>query len=149
MAMAEVTVEESGDLAERFPGLRHPIIELVLRVRLTLVDFELRIDAGVTKLAVYAHGIAQQQISCPSGQDRGREAVHISIDRREQWILEIMSAGVDDGAGVAKSIAGYQDVVDHLIRVEGVAGLRDIRHRGTWCNRTRQPKPLPLRPQHH
>src|ERR1700737_94955 len=79
-SMAEMAVEESGDLAERLLGLGHPIIELVLRVRLALVDFELRIDAGVPKLAVHAHGIAQQQIACPGGQDRGREAVHISVD---------------------------------------------------------------------
>src|ERR1700694_3237924 len=79
-SMAEMAVEEPGDLAERLLGLGHPIIELVLRVRLALVDLELRIDAGVPKLAVHAHGIAQQQIACPGGQDRGREAVHISVD---------------------------------------------------------------------
>jgi regulation of enolase protein 1 (concanavalin A-like superfamily) len=42
-----MAVEESGDFAERILGLGHPIIELVLGVRLALVDFELRIDAGV------------------------------------------------------------------------------------------------------
>src|ERR1700731_4071265 len=77
---AEMAVEEFGDFAERLLGLRHPIIELVLGVRLALVYFELRIDAGVAKLTVHAHGIAQKQIACPGGQDRGREAVHISVD---------------------------------------------------------------------
>ena len=32
-SMAEMAVEETGDLSERLLGLGHPIIELVLRVR--------------------------------------------------------------------------------------------------------------------
>jgi len=45
--MAEMPVEECSDLAKRLLGLGHAIVELVLSVRLTLVDFELRVDAGL------------------------------------------------------------------------------------------------------
>ena len=78
--MAEMLVEECSDLSERFPVLWHAIIALVLGVRLALVDFELRVDAGLAKLPVHAHRVAQQQVACPRGQDRGRKAVHISVD---------------------------------------------------------------------
>ena len=46
-SMAEMPVEEGGDLAKRLLGFRHAIVELVLSLRLTLVDFELRVDAGL------------------------------------------------------------------------------------------------------
>ena len=40
--MAEMPVKECGDLAKHLLGLGQAIVELVLSVRLTLVDFELR-----------------------------------------------------------------------------------------------------------
>src|SRR6266851_867525 len=79
-SMAEMPVEECGDLAKRLLGLGHAIVELVLSVRLTLVDFELRVDAGLAKLPVHPHRVAQQQVACSRGQDRGRKAVHISVE---------------------------------------------------------------------
>ena len=42
--MAEMVVEECGDLPKRLLGLGHAIVELVLGVRLTFVDFELRLE---------------------------------------------------------------------------------------------------------
>jgi hypothetical protein len=113
--MAQMPVEECGDLAKRLLGLGHAIVELVLSVRLTLVDFQLRVDAGLAELPVHAHRVAQQQVACPGGQDRGRKTVHISVDGREQRILEIMTVRVDPCSSVAESIAGDQDVVDHVI----------------------------------
>jgi hypothetical protein len=32
---------------------------------------------------MHTHGVAKQQVACSGGQDRRREAVHISVDGRE------------------------------------------------------------------
>jgi len=117
-SLSELPVEERGDLAKRLLGLGHAIVELVLSVRLTLVDFGFRVDADLAELPVHARRVAHQQVAFPRGQDRGRKAVHISVDGREQRILQIMPVGVDPYSGVAGSIAGDQDVVDHLITHE-------------------------------
>ena len=37
--------------------------------------------------------------------------MHISVDRREQRVLQIMTVSVDDCRGIAESIARNQDVV--------------------------------------
>ncbi len=57
-SVTEVLVEECGDLAERLSALRHAIVELVLSMRLAVVDLKLRVDAGLAQLPVYAHRVA-------------------------------------------------------------------------------------------
>jgi hypothetical protein len=57
-SMAEMPVEECGDLAKCLLGFGHAIVELILSVRLTLVDFELRVDASLAELPVHAHRVA-------------------------------------------------------------------------------------------
>src|ERR1700733_5711485 len=106
-SMAEMLVEECCDLSECFLSLRRAIIGLVLSMRLPLVNFELRIDSCLPKLSMYAHRIAEQQVPCTSAQDRGWKAMHITINRRQQRILEIMTVRIDYGRGVTKSVTRY------------------------------------------
>src|SRR5260370_41083414 len=65
-SMAEMPVEECGDLAKRLLGFGHPLDELALSLRLTLVDFDLRVDAA------------------PADQETHRGLLSI---RKRKWIL--------------------------------------------------------------
>src|SRR5260370_4932958 len=142
-------VEECGDLCEGFAGVGGTIIELVLSMGLPFEDFELRINASVAQLAMDTHGVAEQQISRYGGQDRWRESVHISVDGREQRVLTIVSVRINDRGGIAESIARYENVVNHLVCVERVAGFCDICHRPTRRYGFRHGKAHLPGPEHH
>src|SRR3978361_35587 len=139
--MAEMLVQESGDLSEGLLGLRHAIVKLVLGMGHSFEDFELCIYASFAELAVHAYSIAQQQVAGSGGEDGRREAVHVSIDGGKQGISEIVTMGGDHGGRGAESIAGDQDVVDQLVRVEAVAGLGDVRHWSAGCDGAWERKP--------
>src|SRR5260370_1755534 len=142
-------VEECGDLCEGFAGVGGTIIELVLSMGLPFEDFELRINASVAQLAMDTHGVAEQQISRYGGQDRWRESVHISVNGREQRVLKIVSVRINDRGGIAESIARYENVVNHLVCVERVAGFCDICHRRTRRYGSRHGKAHLPGPEHH
>jgi hypothetical protein len=97
--------EKCCDLSEGFPGLGCTIVKLVLSMGLPFEDFELRVNAGLSQLAMDTDGVAQQQIARSGGQDRWRESVHISVNRREQRVPKIMSVRINDRTGIAESIA--------------------------------------------
>jgi hypothetical protein len=89
-------IEECGDLSERLLSLGNPIIKLILSMRLPLIDRKLCIDASRSELPMHPHRIAQQQVACSGSQDCWRETVHISVNRREQRVLEIVAVCVDN-----------------------------------------------------
>ena len=80
--LAQMLVEKLGNLAERDGRLGQPIVEEVLRVRLAFVDLQLRLHPGRAERPMHPHRIAQQQVAGAAGQDGGREAVHVAVDRR-------------------------------------------------------------------
>ena len=57
-----MAVQERADLGERFADLRNAIVAPVVRMGLTFVDLQKRIDAEVAKLAMHAHRVAEQQV---------------------------------------------------------------------------------------
>src|SRR5271166_3273164 len=103
--LAEMLVEKLGDLAERDGGLGHAIVEQVLRVRLTFVDLELSFHPGRAERAMHPHRVAQQQVACAGGQDSWRESVHVAIDRRYQWILQVVAVGIHYRRRVTEPVA--------------------------------------------
>src|SRR5262245_31417399 len=91
----QMLVEEAGDLAERLLGLRRKGVEVVLRVRHALEHLQLRLHAGAAQLAVGEHGEAQEQVARAAGEDGGREAGEVAIDRRELRVLEVAAVGIE------------------------------------------------------
>ena len=126
--MAEVFVEEEGDLVEGFAGFGGLVVHAELGVGLAFVDLELGVDAGLAELAVDADGVAEQEVAGAGGEDGRREAVHVAVDGGEQGVGEVVAVRVDLGSGVAEAVARDEDVVDELVGVEGVAGLGDVGH---------------------
>src|SRR5215469_14654241 len=118
-----MAVEELRELGEMLLRLGAEGIGVVLRVRLALEDDELRVDAGSAQLAVDAHGIAQKEVARPRCQDRRREALKVAIDRRELWVLEIVARGIELRGIAEPAVVSNEDVLDHLVGEEGVAGL--------------------------
>src|ERR1700724_1600315 len=57
---SQMLVEEPGDFFEGFPGLWRGVVAKILCVRLALVDLQHGFDAGLTKLAMNADGVAEQ-----------------------------------------------------------------------------------------
>ena len=51
-------------------------------MRLGFIHVQFRHHAGLSELAMHSNGIAQQEIARPRGENRGREAAHVSVDRR-------------------------------------------------------------------
>jgi hypothetical protein len=96
--VGEVLVEEGGDLAEGFPGFGDAVVELILRVGHALEHFELGVDTGLAQFAVYADGVAQQQVAGSGGEDGGRETVHVTVD----WLLSFGSIILQSGAQQAQ-----------------------------------------------
>src|SRR3954454_4813228 len=125
--LLHMLVEEGGDLGEDLLRLGRRVVAQVVGMRLELIDLEDRIDPGMAELAVDAHRVGEQEVARAARQDRGREARHVAVDGREQRVLEVATGGVDLGAGVAEAVARHEHVVDHLVGVEGVAGLGHVR----------------------
>ena len=118
--------EKGRDLAERFLALRQSVVEFVLGVRHALEHLKIGLDSRAAQFAMDANRVAQQEVARASGQDGRREPMHVAVDRRDQRILEVVSAGVNDGRRIAESIAGHENVVDLLVRIEAVAGLGGV-----------------------
>ena len=91
----QIAVEELGELGEMLLGLGAEGVGVVLRVRLALEDDERRLDAGGTQLAVDAHGVAQEEIARARSEGGRRKALKVAIDRRELWVAEIVTSGVE------------------------------------------------------
>jgi hypothetical protein len=146
---AEVFVEEGADFAEGFFGFGSLIVELVLSVGFAFEDLQLRIDARFAEFAVHANGVAQEQIAGTGGEDGRRELVHIAVDRRDERVGQIVAVRIDHGSGVAEAVAGDENVIDHLIGVERVAGLRRIGHGCAGRNGARHGQAFLLGAEHH
>src|SRR5262249_24272291 len=129
--------KELADLTERLLCLRYAVVQLVLSVRHTVENLELCVHTGLSELPVHTDRVAEQQISCPRGQDRRRKSIHISVARREQRVLDIMTVREAHRRSIAEPIARDQDVVHLFIRVERIASLRKVRHRPTGLYRAR------------
>ena len=71
--------EEPRDLAEGLLRLGHERIE-ELGVALALEDLENRLDPCLAQPAMRAHGVAEEEIPRPGGQDRGGKP------RKSPWI---------------------------------------------------------------
>src|SRR4029079_14817442 len=67
-SLPQVPIKKLGDLLERLLRLWRIRVAHVLRVRLSLVDVQLRFNAGLPHLAMNAYGVAEQQIARAGGQ---------------------------------------------------------------------------------
>src|SRR6188472_1630674 len=92
-----VSIEEARDLLERLTRLGRARLDGVLGVREALEYLQRRLDAGLAKFAVDAHGQAEKQIARARRQDRRRKPVQVAVDRRQHRILEIAAAGIEVG----------------------------------------------------
>jgi len=68
-------------LAEMFPGLGAAGIAGILRMGLAFEHVEVRDDAGLTQLAMYAHRIGQEQVARSGCENGRRETGEVAIDR--------------------------------------------------------------------
>src|SRR5215203_1107445 len=103
-------VEEARDLAEGFLCLRRRGIEQILRVRHALEHLQLGLHAGAAELAVGQHREAQEQVARAAGENGGGKAGEIAVDRRELWILEVMSIRIKLRRVAEKSVVADQHV---------------------------------------
>jgi hypothetical protein len=72
---------------------------------------------------VHAHYIAQQEVARPAGQNCGRKVLHVTVNRWQQWVLEIMAVRVHLGARIAIAVGRHQSIIEHCVRVKGVAAF--------------------------
>src|SRR4051812_40997355 len=93
----EIFVEEPCDVGEGFPRLRRGDVELILRVRLALIDIEVGGHPGAAQLAMRPHGVAQEKIARARGQDGRRKTLEVAVDRRDLGILQAGAVGVELG----------------------------------------------------
>src|SRR3954452_16719637 len=109
--LPQMLVEEARDLAEGFLRFRRRGIEQILRVRHALEHLQLGLRAGAAELAVGQHRKAQEQVARAAGENGGREAGEVAVDRRELWILEVMSVRIKLRRAAEKALVTDQDVV--------------------------------------
>ncbi len=146
---AEVFVEEGGDFTESFFGFGSLIVEHVLSVRLAFEDLQLGIDARLAEFAVDANGVAQEQVAGAGGENGRRESVHVAVDRGDERVGQIVAVRIEYGGGVTRAIGGDENVVDHCIGVERVAGLGRIRHGCAGRNGSGHGQAFLLGAKHH
>src|SRR5947207_1056346 len=87
----QIFVEEHGQLAKMLLGLGRVGIAGILRMRLAFEHVKIRDDSGLPQLAVYAHGVGQEQITRARREDGGWETGEVAIDRRQLRIPEVMA----------------------------------------------------------
>src|SRR3954452_780293 len=87
----EMPVEEFCNVGECLPRFRRIDVELILRMRLPLIDVEVGSDAGAAQFAMGPNRVAEKQVTGARGQDRGREALEVAVDRRDVGILQARS----------------------------------------------------------
>ena len=75
--------------------------------------------------------------------------MHVAVDRGDERVGQIVAVRIDHGGGVAKAVAGDENVVDHFIGVERVAGLGRIRHGCAGRNGTGHGQAFLLGAEHH
>src|SRR3954452_2532319 len=93
--LRQILVEERRQFAKMLPGLGCGGIAGILRMRLAFEDVEIGDHAGLTQLAMYAHGIGQEQVARAGCEDGRREASEVAVDRRKLRILQVMAVGVE------------------------------------------------------
>ena len=65
-------------------------------MRRGFLDVQFGVDARVAQLAVHSHGVGQEQVARPGGQERGREALgEIAEQRRQIGVREIVTGCVE------------------------------------------------------
>src|SRR5450631_854197 len=93
----EMPIEEPRNVGEGLAGLRRIDVELVLGMRLPLIDIEIGNDTGAAQFAMGANRIAEKQVAGAGGQDGGRKALEVAIDRRDVGILQALAVGIKFG----------------------------------------------------
>src|SRR6266700_3513494 len=102
----EMPVEEFGNVGEGLPGLGRIDVELVLGMRLPLIDVEVGDHACAAQFAMRPNRVAEKQVTGAGGQDRGREALEVAVDRRDVGILQALSVRIKPGRTAEPAVPG-------------------------------------------
>src|SRR3954452_4616817 len=94
-SLLQISIEELCYVGESFFRLRRIDIELVLRVRLSLIDIEIGNHAGAAQFAMRANRVAEEQVARTRCQDGRRKAFEVAIDRRDVGRLQVCPVGVE------------------------------------------------------